>query len=91
MDRFSKTCLALIATFLAVIALRPPLTAQTVTAAPSYEYQALSTTQPNLGKDIREVTAHGWEVFSVVPGSGAPGYVVVLRRSDSLAAPSGKK
>ncbi len=83
MDRFSKICLALVATFLAVIALRPVMTAQTVTAAQTYQYQALSTTAPNMGKDIQEVTAHGWEVFSVVAGNGAPGYVVVLRRADS--------
>jgi hypothetical protein len=79
MDRFSKTCLLLIVIFLAIIALRPVLTAQPVQAAPSYVYAATPIPGSDLGVKLTEMSAKGTEIFAVVPGGGNNAYVVIGR------------
>jgi hypothetical protein len=77
-DRFSKTCLGLIVVLLAVIALRPALTPQTVHAAPAkYEYAVatwndfdipVSTdAQKAFVKQLNAGVADGGELVDVVP------------------------
>ena len=88
MDRFSKTCLVLIMMFLAVIALRPALTAQPVQAAPSYVYAVLPTAGKDLPSTLTDKSYKGSEIFSVVPTTTANNYLVIVRsvREDPAGA-----
>lgn len=87
MDRFSKTCLVLIVLFLAVIALRPVLTAQPVQAAPSYVYGVVPSAGKDLTSTLTGISAKGSEIFAVVPTSTANNYLVIARsvRGDPAA------
>ena len=79
MNRFSKTCLLLIVIFLALIALRPALTAQPVQGPPSYVYAATAVSGSELGAKLTDMSAKGTEVFSVVPVVANNGFMVITR------------
>ena len=91
MDRFSKTCLLLIVIFLAVIALRPALTAQPVQAAPSYVYAATPVPASDLGAKLTDLSAKGTEIFSVIPGAGSANFIVLARSLRDAPAVNEKK
>jgi len=90
-DRFSKTCLLLIVIFLAVVALRPALTAQPVQAAPSYVYAATPIAGSDLGAKLTDMSSKGAEIFAVVPAAGAANYLVIARSLRDAPAVNEKK
>jgi hypothetical protein len=91
MDRFSKTCLLLIVIFLAVIALRPALTAQPVHAAPSYVYGVTQTTAISLGSFLTDTSSRGSDIFAVLPAAGTGNYLVIARSLRDAPAVNEKK
>jgi hypothetical protein len=77
-DRFSKICLGLIVLLLAVIALRPTLTPQTVHAAPAkyaftveawndFDIPISYEAQKTYAKQLNDASADGGELVAVVP------------------------
>ena len=91
MDRFSRTCLLLFVMFLAVIALRPVLTAQPVQAAPSYVYASTPVLASDLGAKLTDMSAKGTEIFAVVPGGGNNVFMVIARSLRDAPAVNEKK
>jgi hypothetical protein len=75
MDRFSKTCLALIVLLLLAIALRPILVPQSAEAAHRHKYLVAcggcETSRPHLDDTLNYYAAQGWELLAVVSG-GSP-------------------
>jgi hypothetical protein len=72
MDRFSKTCLALIAVLLAIIVLRPTLTPPSAAAAHRYKYTVAcggcETERPHIDDTLNFYVSQGWEFVGAVPG-----------------------
>jgi hypothetical protein len=91
MNRFSSTCLLLIVVFLAVIALRPALTAQPVQAAPSYVYAGTIVQGSDLGSKLTDMSSKGAEIFSVVPSGQNNVFMVIARSLRDAPAVNEKK
>lgn len=84
MDRFSKTCLALIVVLLSVIALRPILNSQPAEAAHRYKYEfscgGCSVQERSPDVTLNRYASQGWEFVGAVAGQSPGQPFLVFRK-----------
>lgn len=80
MDRFSKTCLALIAVLLLIILVKPILIPPSVAAAHRYKYTVAcggcETARPSIQDTLNFYVSQGWEFVAAVPGQPSQPFLI---------------